>query len=368
VIHTVPQANPKSEYQEYSVEINLAIQRVLESGRYILGPEIEALEQEFANFLGVKRAVGVASGTDAIYYGLKALGIGQGDEVITVSHTAVATVAAIEQCGAIPILIDIDPVTFTMDPAQIEKHITSRTRVILPVHLYGCPVELEPILDIAKRHNLFVFEDCAQAHGAVYHGKKIGSWGDIASFSFYPTKNMGAIGDAGMVATNSEELAEQVSVLRQYGWRQHYISSFQGGNSRMDEIQAAILRVKLRHLDENNDRRRKIAAHYTNSLKDLLITPVETPNSSHVYHLYVVRCTHRDKLQAYLKNNGIGTAIHYPLPVHLQPAYLGRIKMGDMAQTEQIYREILSIPMFPQLDNNDVDYVISVIRDYCNAQ
>jgi len=367
----IPQANPKAENDELSVELNEAIQRVLNSGRYILGPEVEAFEKEFASYIGVAHAVSVGSGTDAIALALRALGVGPGDEVITVSHTAVATVSAVEQCGAVPVLADIDPLTFTLDPSLLEGLLTPRTKVIIPVHLYGHPADLEPILAFARTHGLYVLEDCAQAHGAAYHGKKAGSWGDIAAFSFYPTKNLGALGDGGMVVTSDAALAERAALLRQYGWKRRYISDIQGFNSRLDELQAAMLRVKLRHLDDGNARRRHLAQVYTSLLKDRVVCPQERQGCLHVYHLYVVRVPQRDRLQDYLKQNGVGSLVHYPAAVHQQPAYAGRLRTSSMRFTEQAVSEILSLPLFPQLAvehvHQSAQVIVRGLEEFANA-
>ncbi|RPJ05864.1 MAG: DegT/DnrJ/EryC1/StrS family aminotransferase, partial [Deltaproteobacteria bacterium] len=320
----------------------------MESGRYILGPEVEAFEKEFADYIGVASGVGVNSGTDALHLALRACGIGSGDEVITVSHTAVATVVAIELCSARPVLVDIDPSTFVILPDQIERAITLRTKAIVPVHLYGFVADMEPILSIAHSHGLRVIEDCAQSHGAIYGGRKSGAWGDIAAFSFYPTKNLGAFGDGGMVVTKDRELAERVRSLREYGWGQRYVSEIFGFNSRLDELQAAILRVKLKYLDKWNEERRRKAFLYTKYLKDSeIICPSEKESVRHVYHLYVVRAKRRDSLREFLKENGIMTHVHYPIPIHLQNAFvhLGYHR-GDLPLTEKCSREILSLPFF----------------------
>jgi dTDP-3-amino-3,4,6-trideoxy-alpha-D-glucose transaminase len=363
----IPQANPLAETLELKSEIDAAIERVLIGGQYINGPEVSAFEREFARYLGVNFACGVASGTDALHLGLCALDVKAGDEVITVSHTAVATVAAIEMCGARPVLVDIDPETYTMDPVCLEKEINSHTRVILPVHLYGHPADLTPMLEIANRYGLKILEDCAQAHGAVYKGRRAGGWGDLAIFSFYPTKNLGAIGDGGMVVSHSSELVEKVRLLREYGWRSRYISDVPGYNSRLDEIQAAILRVKLKHLDEHNAMRHSIAMQYTQSLSQCVETPVERDGCYHVYHLYVIRCLQRDDLRDYLAKQGIGTGIHYPVPVHLQPAYR-RLSNPDLHLriTEEISSQILSLPMYPQMSGEMAREVIQQIQDFFN--
>jgi dTDP-4-amino-4,6-dideoxygalactose transaminase len=362
---TIPQANPYAEYDELRLEINAAIQRTLDSGRYILGAEVAAFEKEFAEYIGVPFAVSVGSGTDALRIALWTLNVAEGDEVITVSHTAVATVAAIEACGAKPVLVDISPDTYTLDAGLLERKITPRTRVIIPVHIYGQSADLQPILEIAGRYGIQVLEDCAQAHGATYHNRKVGGWGDMAAFSFYPTKNLGAIGDGGMIVTRVESLADKARALREYGWRSRYVSDFPGTNSRLDELQAAILRVKLSHLDSSNCRRVALANEYDRLLEGRVVIPTRRPGSESVFHLYVVRHAERDRLQAYLRLNGIGTAIHYPVPIHLQPAYRSRLAApGDLPVTEKIAGEILSLPLFPQLSLDLVSKVAKAIEEF----
>ncbi len=326
-----------------------------------------AFESEFAQYIGTRHAIGVASGTDALHLALRALGAEVGDEVITVSHTAVATVAAIEQSGATPVFVDVDPELYTMDPDKLRTAITSRTRVIMPVHIYGDPTDLGPILDIAKEHRIEVLEDCAQAHGASYRDHKVGTWGRLAGFSFYPTKNLGAIGDGGMIVTNDDELAERLRLLREYGWRTRYISEFPGYNSRLDELQAAILRVKLRRLDQFNEVRRKLAMRYSSLLADSVIPPKESQDVKHVYHLYVIRSAQRSELQTFLLEHGIGTGIHYPCPVHLQPAYSHLAKVF-LPVTEQIAREILSLPLYPQMGIEQVEEIANLIRDFFHVR
>jgi dTDP-4-amino-4,6-dideoxygalactose transaminase len=351
-------ANPKAQYAHYKSEIDAALARVLEKGQYILGDEVRLFEEEFATFLGTKFAIGVGSGTEALHLALKACGIGQGDEVITVSHTAVATVAAIELSGASPVFVDIDPITYTMDPSRLEKAISPKTKAIIPVHLYGQPSDLKPILDVAKARRLKVIEDAAQAHGATYEGRRVGSWGDMGCFSFYPTKNLGALGDGGAVVTSDPELAERARLLRQYGWAVRYVSEIKGWNSRLDEIQAAILRVKLKHLDEDNGRRAKLAASYQKELRNLILPKTRT-GSTHAYHLYVVRSAKRDGLKEQLEKAGIQALIHYPLPVHRLPAYEGRTRGSDaLPETEKASKEILSLPMYPELTSDDIQSVV----------
>jgi len=356
----------KRQYASIKGEVDAAVARVLEGGWYILGEQVAAFESEFASRCGVAHAVGVGSGTAALHLALAACGVGPGDEVITVSHTATATVAAIELAGARPVLVDIDPMCYTLDPDRLEAVITPRTRAVIPVHLYGCPADLGPIMEIAHQHNLFVVEDCAQAHGAGYRGRPVGSWGHLATFSFYPTKNLGACGDGGIVITNDQGLAGQVRLLRQYGWRERYVSSLKGLNSRLDELQAAILRVKLRHLDGWNDRRRLLACLYNERLAGSgIVTPREPEYAMHVYHLYVVRHPRRDELQVFLRQKGIGSLIHYPVPVHLQPAYrdLGR-KAGSLPATEAAAREVLSLPLYPELREEEVVTVADAVTAF----
>ncbi len=482
-------SNPHAQYLAHQVEIDAAIRRVLDKGWYILGGEVKAFEAEFAAWVGAAHAIGVGSGTEALHLAIRACGIGSGDEVITVSHTAVATVAAIEAAGATPVLVDIDPRHFTMDPARFEAAITARTKAVIPVHLYGQPADLGAILPIARRHALRVIEDCAQAHGAeidlrpetldlgpgsgdlrpetldlrlrkekpqaqglgsevqglrskVYglesavqgprskvQGLRLcaGSLGDLACFSFYPTKNLGALGDGGAIVTSDPALAERCRLLREYGWAERYVSHIQGFNSRLDELQAAVLRVKLPHLDADNAKRVRIAAQYDAGLAGTRlvlpgagrpealdsrhwttdhglratdhglrttdhgaetsdhgpqtmdcglrttdhrspITDRASPSASrcpHVYHLYVVRSERRDALQAHLKGQGIGALIHYPVPVHLQPAYRGRIPIGaGLPETERASREVLSLPMYPELTEDEVKTVIEAIRSF----
>jgi len=359
-------SNPKEQYIAHRAEIDRAISKVLEKGRYIIGDDVISFEKEFANYIGVKYGIGVGSGTEAIHIALKACNIGPDDEVITVSHTAVATVAAIEQCGATPIFVDIDPNSFTIDFTKIEEVITEKTRAIIPVHIYGQPAELNPIVNIAKKHKLFLIEDCAQAHGAEYYGKKVGSIGDIGCFSFYPTKNLGAIGDGGMVVTNNFELAEKIRLLREYGWKERYVSKISGWNSRLDEMQAAILRVKLKYLDNDNNQRQKIAALYNEYLKLFpLILPDTKNHISHVYHLYVVRTKNKDKIKQHLESTGINALIHYPVPIHLQPAYVNiRNTECKLDVTENISKEIISLPIYPELSQDDILKVIQSINSF----
>jgi len=359
----IPCANPKAQYLAHKDEIDTAINQVLESGWYILGEEVKTFEKEFAGYVGSSYGIGVGSGTEAIHLALEACGIGEGDEVITVSHTAVATVAGIEMAGATAVLVDVEPDFFTLDVSKLDGAITPRTRAIIPVHLYGLPADLEPIMEVAGRRYLRVIEDCAQAHGALYKGRQVGSFGDMACFSFYPTKNLGALGDGGMVLTNDEELAQKAFLLREYGWAERYVSHFAGYNSRLDEIQAAILRVKLRHLDKDNSKRRLLTEIYNRALRETsLVLPKQRENSVHVYHLYVILSQRRDELLAFLREKGISASIHYPVPVHLQPAYnRGRNRLPE---TERIAKEILSLPLYPELSESDVSLVAEAIKEF----
>ena len=356
--------NPQAQYLAHKAEIDAAMQTVLDGGRYVLGPETAAFEMEFAAWVGVGHAVGVANGTDALHLALRALGVGHGDEVITVSHTAVATAAAITLAGAVPVLCDIEADTLTLDPALIERLITARTRAIIAVHLYGQAAGMDTILEIAKRRGVPVIEDCAQAHGARYQGRRVGTLGALACFSFYPTKNLGAIGDGGAVVTGDEALGAKLRLLREYGWAERYVSHSEGWNSRLDELQAAILRVKLRYLDADNASRRRIAARYGAELADTgLVLPVTREGSEHVYHLYVVRSDRRDALNAHLQARGIAAGIHYPVPIHLQPAYRSTPPVS-LPVTERAAREVLSLPIYPELSDTEVSTVVSAVRDF----
>ena len=367
---SIPQTDPKANYLAHKAEINAAIAAVLDRGWYILGREVEAFEREFAEHLGVKHVIGVASGTDALHLALRACGVGPGDGVVTVSHTAVATVAAVELAGALPVLVDIDPTTFTMDCECLMNAVRRQQgiplKAIIPVHLYGHPANMPSLLEIAESRGLKVIEDCAQSTGAAIGGRKTGAWGHMAAFSFYPTKNLGALGDGGAVATNDSTLADRARQLREYGWRQRYISEFCGMNSRLDEVQAAILRVKLRHLDRENACREDLAAEYRAALKDSCVgLPTVAADCRHVYHQFVIRTPKRDALQTHLRERGVSTLVHYPAPVHRQPAYQGRLsQVGTLTFTEQIAQEILSLPMYPELALNQIHMVARLIKHW----
>jgi dTDP-4-amino-4,6-dideoxygalactose transaminase len=356
-------ANPLAQYQSYREEIDAAVLRVLGSNRYILGPEVDALEQEFADFIGTTSAIGVANGTDALELAIRALAIGAGDEVITVSHTAVATVAAIEAAGAIPVLVDVDPNFYTLDPSQLAEVLSPRTRAVIAVHLYGQAADLDAIGKFCKVHGLALIEDVSQAHGAKWKGKRLGSIGDIACFSCYPTKNLGAIGDAGLITTNDAKLAHKVRMLREYGWEQRYISDLAGRNSRLDELQAAILRIKLRHLDADNGKRRTLADRYSKALESsAILVPKVRADVEPVFHLYVVRVKNRAELMGGLKTKDIYPGIHYPVPIHLQAAYKGRIRTASsMKTTETLAQDVLSLPLYPELQPEEVDQVVNAL-------
>jgi dTDP-4-amino-4,6-dideoxygalactose transaminase len=363
----IPWASPHAQYRAHQQHIQAAMTRVLDSGTYILGEEVASFERAFAGFCGVEHGIGVASGTDALILALRALGIGPGDEVITVSHTAVATAAAILACGATPVLVDIDRACYTIDPALIEPAVTPRTKAVVPVHLYGQAADMDAIALIARRHGLRIVEDCAQATGAHYHGRRLGSIGDIACFSFYPTKNLGAIGDAGMVITNDAELAVRVRRLRQYGWDEARKTHENGVSSRLDPLQAAILAAKLPHLDPDNARRMTIAARYDRSLAGLPLTlPAMKEKGGHVFHLYVVRCEDRNRLMAHLAADKIGSAVHYSAPVHLQAGYAERsiVPKNGLPVTAEIVDKILSLPIYPELTDAQADRVVASLRRY----
>lgn len=372
---TIPQSNPKASYLAHRGEIDAALRRTIESGWYILGPEVEAFEAEFASYHGLPHAIGVANGTDALELALRGCGIGPNHTVFTVSHTAVATVAAIERCGACPVLVDIDPATFTLDPDALEEavraHRGAGPAAVVPVHLYGQLADMPAILEIAGRYELRVVEDCAQAHGARLAGRLAGTWGDAAAFSFYPTKNLSALGDGGAVITADPVVADRVRELRQYGWRERYVSVVSGINSRLDELQAAVLRVKLQYLDAANIRRREIAEIYRNHLTILgSDLPFCRNNIEHVYHQFVIRTSNRHLTQSELTQCGIGTLIHYPTPIHRQPAYVERLIHGDLIHSEQAAATVLSLPMYPELEDRQayrITSALQVMRDRMNG-
>lgn len=359
----------KRQYSPLREEIQDKVAKVMESMQLFLGENVQALEKEFAAFCDARFAVGVGSGTDALYVGLKACGIGPGDEVITVSHTFIATVEAICLTGAVPVLVDIDRDTYNMDTSQIEEKITSRTKAILPVHLYGHPADMGPILDVAEKRGLWVVEDACQAHGSQYNGHRAGNLGHVACFSFYFTKNLGGYGEGGMIVTNDSRLVESMRFIRNHGSRSKYEHLCMGVNARLDEIQAAILRVKLPHLEAWNERRRALAQYYTQHLPLNVVKPLERPGCRHVYHLYVIRTPFRDELKEWLGARGIETGIHYPIPVHWQEAcHVYRNGNTALPQTEKAVGEILSLPMYPELTEEEADYVCSSITEFFEAK
>lgn len=358
-------ARPSAQYRRHRDEIDAAIRRVLEGHVYIMGDEVKAFEAEFAAWTGAAHAVAVANGTDALHLSLRALGLRTGDEVITTCHTAVATIAAIEMAGCVPVMVDIDPDSYCLDPAAVARAITPRTRAIMPVHLYGHPADLGALIELATRRGLKLVEDCAQAHGARWRGRQVGTIGDVGCYSLYPTKNLGAIGDGGIVVTNDAETAERLRLLRQYGWRDRQFSEMPGVNSRLDEMQAAILRVKLRHLADGNARRRQIAAMYRDGLAGLPIEPpVEAADAESVYHLFVTRLADRDALKAHLQSRKIIAGIHYPIPCHRHDAYQERFGNEARPIAERVAGEILSLPMYPEMSDGDVQRVVDAVRGF----
>ena len=361
----IPLGDLRREYAGIRSEIDTAVDRVLQRGWFILGEEGEAFEAEWADYCGVAHAVGVGNGTDAIQLALRAAGIGPGDEVVMPALTATFTALAVSMAGATPVFADVDPDCYTLDPAAFEAAITPRTAAVIPVHLYGCPADMELIVQIARRHHLLVLEDAAQAHGACYQQERVGGFGDVAAFSFYPTKNLGAYGDAGALVTDDDALAEKARMLRHGGQRRTYEHELLGTNSRLDEIQAAILRVKLQHLDGWSRRRRSLAARYNAGLRDTggLALPITPQYAEHVFHLYVVRTPLRNALRDYLAGTGVGTGVHYPKAVHLQQAYANlEYKEGSCPHAEAAASEVLSLPIFPQLSIHEVEQIIRLTR------
>ncbi len=366
----IPLVNLRKQYAPLKDEIISGIEHVFEGMQLFLGENVQALEKEFAEFCGVPYGVGVSDGTSALHIILRALDIGPGDEVITVSHTFIATPEAILLAGAKPVFVDIDPNTYLMDVRQVESKITSKTKAILPVHLYGQIVDMDPLLEIASKYHLRVIEDACQAHGSEYKGRKAGSFGDAAAFSFYYSKNLGAYGEGGIITTKDAELYRKIRMIRDHGSERRYYHDLVGMNARLDEIQAVVLRAKLPHLSIWNQQRRAHAALYNDLLKETqAIIPIENKGNSHIYHLYVVRVPRRDELQAYLKDHGIFTGIHYPVPNHLQPALktLG-YKEGDFPVTEKIVREIISLPMFAELTNEEIETVSESVINFLTGR
>lgn len=358
--------NLERQYDLIENKIDKAIKKVLRNGQYILGPEEKALEKEIAEYLGVRYAIGVANGTDALVLALRALNIGLGDEVITTPFTFFATAEAISHVGAVPVFVDVDPDTYNINSDLIEEKITERTKAIIPVHIFGQPCDMDGIIEIAKKHNLYVIEDACQAMGAEYKGQKVGTFGDAACFSFFPTKNLGGYGDGGMVVTNNSNIAEKVDMLRKHGSKKKYYNEEIGYNSRLDELQAAILRVKLRYLDKWNDMRINAANKYDNLLSDLsdvIKTPYKIKEAKHIYHLYCIQCENREIIMQKLKERGIATGIYYPVPLHLQKAYtnLG-YKQSDLPVAEDLCKKIFAIPMFPEISDDEINYISDTLH------
>lgn len=360
----IPFVNLKAQYETLKDEVAEAIRGILDSAQFIGGEALASFERDFAAYCQVRHARGVANGTDALHLALRAFGIGHGDEVITTAHTFIATAAAIVATGARPVFVDIDPDTCTIDPRMIERALTDRTKAIVPVHLFGQPADMDPIKDIARRRGLYVIEDAAQAHGAEYQGVRTGALGDVACFSFYPGKNLGAYGDGGAITTNNAAIAERIERLRDHGRTNHYSHAEIGFNSRLDALQAAILQVKLRRLDEWNANRRRAAEWYAAELAQSGIrTPFVRKGSTHVYHLYVIATNERDAIRNKLNEAGVATGIHYPVPLHLQPAlvHLG-YRQGDLPYCEAMAAQSLSLPMFPELTRDQVRRIAAIVR------
>ncbi len=362
----IPLVDLTVQYHSIKEEIDRAIQATLESGHFILGPAVSKFEESIASYLGVEHAIGLASGTDALVLALRALDIGAGDEVIVPAYTFFATAGTVISVGAKPVFVDIEPVTYEMDVAQVEERLTPRTKAIIPVHLYGHPADTDPLLDLARARGLKVIEDNAQAFGATYRGRKTGSLGDIGCLSFFPTKNLGAYGDGGMVLTDDPVMAERMRMLRTHGWKKKYYSEEVGYNSRLDALQAAILQAKFPHVDEWNQKRRDIAHHYSDQLAPLGITvPVECEWGRHVYHLYIIRSDRRGELQAFLKEKGIASEVYYPLPPHLAaPCRRFGYREGDFPHAERASRETLALPLYPELTAEQQEQVIAAMKEF----
>ena len=362
----IPFLELKSQYASIKEEIDAAIRNTINQGQFILGQNVEAFEEEFARYCGVKYCVGVSSGTSALFLGLVACGIGEGDEVITTTYTFIATALAISYTGAKPVFVDIDPETYNIDVSQIEEKITSRTKAIIPVHLYGQPADMDPLTKLAQRYGLKVIEDACEAHGAEYRGRKTGSLGDCGCFSFYPTKNLGAYGDGGAVVTDDSKIAGKIASLRNYGQHERYYHDLIGFNARLDEIQAAILRVKLCHLDDWNERRRRNANSYNEMLKGAaIVLPKEANYTKHVYYLYVIRAKNREDLQVHLSREGIMTLIHFPIPIHLQKAYESlQYRRGDFPVAEECADEVLSLPIYPEMKREWIERIANAILSF----
>jgi dTDP-4-amino-4,6-dideoxygalactose transaminase len=363
----IPLLDLKAQYQSIKTELDAAVIHVLENAQFVLGPEVAAFEKEFAAYSGAAEAIGVNSGTSALHLALLAAGVGPGDEVITVPFTFVATAASIAYTGATPVFVDIDPATFNIDVTRIEAAITSRTKAIMPVHLFGQPADMDPIMEIARRHNLVVIEDAAQAHGAEYKGRRAGSIGDMGCFSFYPAKNLGACGEGGAVTTNNPGYAQQIRLLRDWGSTKKYLHDVMGYNYRLEGIQGAILRVKLRHLEAWTEARRAHALRYNQLLQGSAVCPPQAMTwARHVYHVYTIRTSHRDRVREELQEREIQTGVHYPIPIHLQPAYqsLGYSR-GDFPAAEQATAEVLALPIYPELTDAQLREVAGSLRQSC---
>ena len=364
---SVPFLDLRRQHADLRDELVQAVSEVVDEGRFVGGPRVEAFEREFAAFCGAREAVGVASGTDAIELALRALGIGAGDEVITAANTCVPTVAGIEAAGATPVLVDVDEERFTLDPGELETAISARTRAVVPVHLYGQCADTDAIAPVARQHGLAVVEDAAQAHGAAIGGRRAGTLGAAAAFSFYPTKNLGALGDAGAIVTDDAAVADAARELRSFGERRDGEAVRRGSNSRLDPVQAAVLSVKLRRLDGWTERRRTLAELYREQLAGLVTVPEQAPGAHHAYHLFVVRSPRRDELAGELERRGVGTLVHYPRAVHEHAAYRALARPGRLTRSEQLAREILSLPLYPELRDDEALAVVAAVREACSA-
>src|SRR5215831_3825235 len=361
----IPVLDLKAQYRSIEREISGALNEVLASTDFVLGPQVKKLEQELARYCECRHAVGVASGTDALRLAMAALEIGPGDEVITSPFTFIATANTISHCGAKPVFVDIDPDTFNLSPAEVEKAVTPRTKAIVPVHLYGQPADLRPMISLADKKRLHLIEDCAQAIGARYQGRRVGSLGIAGCLSFYPTKNLGAYGDGGMILTNDPSVAEKTDVLRRQGSRKKYHAEVLGFNSRLDSLQAAVLGVKLKYLDAWNEARRRAANKYNQLLREFPVkTPMETTQAWHVYHQYTIRTPRRDELAEHLKQRGIGTMVYYPVPIHQQAVYASSGKVPSLPHAEAAAKQVLSLPIYPEITDEQLETVVGAISDF----
>lgn len=362
----IPLLDLQAQLATIREEVRAAVDRVLDGGQYIMGPEVKSFEEEVAQYVGVKHAIGVANGTDALLLALDAAGIGPGDEVITTPFTFFASAEVVSRLGATPVFVDIDPKTYNINVEKIEEKITEKTKAIIPVHIFGQPVNMDEIMELAKKYHLFVLEDAAQAMGSEYKGKKIGNLGHAATYSFFPTKNLGGYGDGGMIVTNDDELAQKVRILRVHGSNPKYYHSMIGYNSRLDALQAAILRIKLRYLDQWNEGRRQKAALYNELLADTpLVTPYHAPDRKHIYHLYIVQAEERDGLMQYLKENGIASGVYYPVPLHQQEVYqsLGYAE-GSLPVSEYMAKRTFALPLYAELEDETIHQIADTIKAY----